>query len=62
MAGNVLTIEAVVTNEEALRRLIRAAEILAELKEDLPWRPELDVAAKDLQYAAGHLGVLQRLE
>lgn len=62
MASGTLYLEAVVTNEEALRRLCRAAEILGELKEDLPWRPEIDVAADDLRYAAQHLGVLQRVE
>lgn len=44
-----------ITNKKALRALGFAVGVLADLEEDLPWRPEIQKATQALLYAARHL-------
>ncbi len=50
----------VLENEKSLRALIEAAELLAELEDDFPYRPEIKAAIKRLRYASRHLRVDER--
>lgn len=45
------------TNRKALRAIGRASELLAELEEDFPYRPEVKQARRALRYAVKNIGV-----
>lgn len=45
------------TNAKALRALRCASELLEELEEDFPYRPEVKQARKAIRYAMRHINV-----
>ena len=48
------------TNRKAMRALARANELLEELEEDFPYRPEVKQARRALRYAMKNIEVLVR--
>lgn len=52
-----LTVRLVLANGDAVQALVDVAELLDELRDDLPWRPEIDEACDKLAFATKSLEV-----
>jgi hypothetical protein len=57
MAQVSVSLNVVFKNPKAIRALTVAAKCLAEIGDDMPWRPEAKRAARALRYAVKHLQI-----
>lgn len=58
MAGNVVQVRVVLTNEDAVDAFSEACQLLEETLEDSPWLADVREALEKLRYAAERLQVV----
>ena len=59
MAEKSIRLKVILINRKAVRALGFAADVLEDITEDMPWRPDAKKAARALRYAVRRLAIVE---